>query len=63
MQTRPLTRPPRTPRPPERARHVGELLDAFRRAQAGRKAGRVAPPAGTGSAGPAGPAPSDRGTT
>jgi hypothetical protein len=32
-----LTRPPRKKRPPEVVRHVDELLDAYRRVQAGRR--------------------------
>ena len=46
METTPLTRPPRTKRPPEVVRHVDELMDAYRRVQAGRKRpGAAAPPA------------------
>ena len=32
-----LTRQPRKKRPPEVVRHVDELMDAYRRVQAGRK--------------------------
>jgi hypothetical protein len=45
MQTPSLTRPPRTRRPPQVARHVGALLDAYRRVQAGRKRGKRRAPA------------------
>ena len=31
------TRPPRLPLPPERARHVDALRDAFKKARSGRK--------------------------